>query len=153
MFAACKTCPERAQRAEWIANRHSPTKLDLNCFREPITIGNRKSLRGCSSMVERQLPKLHTGVRFPSPADLPMTTRLETPHQQAKVRIQSQTSSIFVVRFSLPCRLPMENAALAAIRRLTSVLIATSRAGSRPRNAFGGSERSKKTAAEGFRAI
>ena len=23
---------------------------------------------GCSSMVERQLPKLHTGVRFPSPA-------------------------------------------------------------------------------------
>jgi hypothetical protein len=25
--------------------------------------------RGCSSMVERQLPKLHTGVRFPSPAD------------------------------------------------------------------------------------
>ncbi len=25
-------------------------------------------LRGCSSMVERQLPKLHTRVRFPSPA-------------------------------------------------------------------------------------
>jgi hypothetical protein len=24
--------------------------------------------RGCSSMVERQLPKLHTRVRFPSPA-------------------------------------------------------------------------------------
>src|SRR5438477_12396791 len=24
--------------------------------------------RGCSSMAERQLPKLHTGVRFPSPA-------------------------------------------------------------------------------------
>src|SRR5262245_41338612 len=27
------------------------------------------SKRGCSSMVEWQLPKLHTGVRFPSPAD------------------------------------------------------------------------------------
>ena len=26
--------------------------------------------RGCSSMVERQLPKLHTRVRFPSPAPL-----------------------------------------------------------------------------------
>ena len=26
--------------------------------------------RGRSSMVERQLPKLHTGVRFPSPAPL-----------------------------------------------------------------------------------
>jgi hypothetical protein len=29
-------------------------------------IANRR--RGCSSMAERQLPKLHTGVRFPSPA-------------------------------------------------------------------------------------
>src|SRR5215470_2310963 len=26
--------------------------------------------RGCSSMVERQLPKLHTWVRFPSPAPM-----------------------------------------------------------------------------------
>jgi hypothetical protein len=31
-------------------------------------IENRKSCRGCSSMVERQLPKLDTRVRFPSPA-------------------------------------------------------------------------------------
>jgi hypothetical protein len=31
-------------------------------------IDNRKFLRGCSSMVERQLPKLDTRVRFPSPA-------------------------------------------------------------------------------------
>ena len=37
-------------------------------------IGNRKSPRGCSPMAERQLPKLHTGVRFPSPAHLPMRT-------------------------------------------------------------------------------
>ena len=29
---------------------------------------NSMQARGCSSMVERQLPKLHTGVRFPSPA-------------------------------------------------------------------------------------
>ena len=28
----------------------------------------RRPERGCSSMVERQLPKLHTRVRFPSPA-------------------------------------------------------------------------------------
>src|SRR5271170_5568879 len=28
----------------------------------------KHSERGCSSMVERQLPKLHTWVRFPSPA-------------------------------------------------------------------------------------
>ncbi len=31
-------------------------------------IENQKFFRGCSSMAERQLPKLHTGVRFPSPA-------------------------------------------------------------------------------------
>jgi hypothetical protein len=31
-------------------------------------IEHQKSLCGCSSMAERQLPKLHTGVRFPSPA-------------------------------------------------------------------------------------
>ena len=28
----------------------------------------KSAVCGCSSMVERQLPKLHTWVRFPSPA-------------------------------------------------------------------------------------
>ena len=50
----------------------------LTIRQSPVTIHSRKlsefifPKRGCSSMVERQLPKLHTGVRFPSPADLPM---------------------------------------------------------------------------------
>ena len=35
-------------------------------------------IRGCSSMVERQLPKLDTGVRFPSPAPIPLKA-LEKP--------------------------------------------------------------------------
>ena len=45
-------------------------------------------------MAERQLPKLHTGVRFPSPALLPMKTGLELP-----LLPESQTLSSFVVRF------------------------------------------------------
>jgi hypothetical protein len=36
-------------------------------------------LSGCSSMAERQLPKLHTGVRFPSPA--PEFGSEEVPHE------------------------------------------------------------------------
>ena len=47
----------------------------LTIHESPVTIHSRKlsefiSQRGCSSMVERQLPKLHTRVRFPSPACL-----------------------------------------------------------------------------------
>jgi hypothetical protein len=33
-------------------------------------VGITEALRGCSSMVEQQLPKLNTGVRFPSPAPI-----------------------------------------------------------------------------------
>ena len=36
----------------------------------PVTLALPDCFRGCSSMVERQLPKLHTRVRFPSPAFL-----------------------------------------------------------------------------------
>src|SRR5262245_24707702 len=49
------------------------TGLQQRCFRygrQEITLicSGVSSLRGRSSMVERQLPKLHTRVRFPSPA-------------------------------------------------------------------------------------
>ena len=53
----------------------APTSI-LTIHESPFTIHSRKlsqfslSKRGCSSMVERQLPKLHTRVRFPSPACL-----------------------------------------------------------------------------------
>ena len=36
-------------------------------------------------MVERQLPKLHTGVRFPSPAHLSMKTGLKTKEMKTKI--------------------------------------------------------------------
>ena len=45
-------------------------------------------------MVERQLPKLHTGVRFPSPALLPMETGLKTPFQS-----QRQNAKPDIVQF------------------------------------------------------
>jgi hypothetical protein len=57
-------------------------------------------------MAERQLPKLHTGVRFPSPAHLPMKTGAENAGLKAKIRTEIQTSSILVVRFSISRRLP-----------------------------------------------
>ena len=46
----------------------------LQSARSSLSVPNKKRhtaqkpMRGCSSMVERQLPKLHTRVRFPSPA-------------------------------------------------------------------------------------
>src|SRR5262249_31926366 len=43
---------------------------------------NRKSRCGCSSMAERQLPKLHTGVRFPSPAEFIARTAKKSPANQ-----------------------------------------------------------------------
>jgi hypothetical protein len=53
----------------------SPSRISILTIHEsPLTIHSRKlsefssRKRGCSSMVERQLPKLHTRVRFPSPA-------------------------------------------------------------------------------------
>src|SRR5690606_29157125 len=39
----------------------------LGLLQPPVPVA-QVSFRGCSSMVERQLPKLHTRVRFPSPA-------------------------------------------------------------------------------------
>src|ERR1700738_4071826 len=39
----------------------------------------RGTVRGRSSMVERQLPKLHTRVRFPSPAPVSRSPSLHLP--------------------------------------------------------------------------
>ena len=65
-------------------NRQPRNEYTLKLFGEPITIGfenlkSKVSLRGCSSMAERQLPKLHTGVRFPSPAHFKGKLRCQTP--------------------------------------------------------------------------
>ncbi len=38
--------------------------------RSVITIMSGAAGRGCSSMAEQKLPKLQTGVRFPSPAPI-----------------------------------------------------------------------------------
>jgi hypothetical protein len=63
----------------------------LTIHKSPFTI--LFSQRGCSSMVERQLPKLHTRVRFPSPAFLPMKKGLEKAPLNPKVRTKSQKTS------------------------------------------------------------
>src|SRR5690606_38211795 len=44
--------------------------LIQNCFFACLQGAKSANPRGCSSMVERQLPQLHTRVRFPSPAPL-----------------------------------------------------------------------------------
>ena len=53
---------------------HPPPATQSSCSRglsasSPATVGG---LRGCSSMVEHQLPKLRTRVRFPSSAPFPL---------------------------------------------------------------------------------
>src|SRR4051812_35698442 len=56
--------------------RHLPPEI---CYANHLAASHRvwlrSSHRGRSSMAERQLPKLHTRVRFPSPApDFPMSS-------------------------------------------------------------------------------
>ncbi len=68
---------------------------------------------GCSSMVERQLPKLHTRVRFPSPADclsvgcsaldacsrkpseLSVSGLIREQTERPKANVQDQTPSLY----------------------------------------------------------
>jgi hypothetical protein len=45
-------------------------------------------------MVERQLPKLHTGVRFPSPAVFTYEKEAEKASKLAEVRTKSQNTSL-----------------------------------------------------------
>jgi hypothetical protein len=52
----------------------------------------RKAPRGCSSMVERQLPKLHTRVRFPSPAP-----GFSSPYHDIQARDPVQTARTSVL--------------------------------------------------------
>jgi hypothetical protein len=63
--------PSTLQRACGVSN--GPACFAIDARRVII-----RALRGCSSMVERQLPKLHTRVRFPSPAPL-----VHEPHPRA----------------------------------------------------------------------
>ena len=52
--------------------------------------------RGCGSMAERKLPKLETGVRFPSPALFPCDSslrgRLETPRSFSTNRVPNRSA-------------------------------------------------------------
>ena len=53
----------------WIPPRRSSRRHEPRTCREPAGRATKRCPKGgCSSMVERQLPKLHTRVRFPSPA-------------------------------------------------------------------------------------
>ena len=56
---------------------HLAVDMEHGHFENPAKSGKLRGVSltgGCSSMVERQLPKLHTRVRFPSPA--PVFTRV-----------------------------------------------------------------------------
>src|ERR1035438_9425916 len=53
---------DRFERQTPGAQAEGRAKTPAACYKSALTMS------GCSSMVERQLPKLHTWVRFPSPA-------------------------------------------------------------------------------------
>ncbi len=53
--------------------------------RRSVHIRRRRAPRGCSSMVERQLPKLHTRVRFPSPAPPVATKAVAWPFRSGRL--------------------------------------------------------------------
>ena len=65
----CQTWITGRRRQAWDAQSASagPT---ICSFRFPWAVLDKLGLRGCSSMVEQELPKLKTRVRFPSPAPL-----------------------------------------------------------------------------------
>src|SRR5690606_18210770 len=52
---------------------------------------------GCSSMVERQLPKLHTRVRFPSPAPLHHSADFRRSPRESASRCHTRTFPLFDV--------------------------------------------------------
>ena len=60
---------------------------------------HRVEICGCSSMVECQLPKLNTGVRFPSPApmkkDVPQNLRFATHPFQCSAEVNSAYAKVF----------------------------------------------------------
>ena len=68
--------------------------------RQPSNPIDRLPARGCSSMVERQLPKLHTRVRFPSPAPVrPFAclacTRFPCRNSPLRAWVGSQAPEVF----------------------------------------------------------
>ena len=76
----CRSAPPAARRSRWaidrsLSVRSKPSSRHASLpslkDRHRVTVGTDGRIRaccGCSSMAERQLPKLHTRVRFPSPA-------------------------------------------------------------------------------------
>ena len=67
------------------ANRPSE-KMRATELHRPREPPRRVAWRGCSSMVERQLPKLHTRVRFPSPAPFNEFTNRSRPRPDSGFR-------------------------------------------------------------------
>src|SRR4249920_2337568 len=59
----------------------------------------KKTLGGCSSMVERQPSKLHTRVRFPSPAPLSFY------NLDVGFAIEIGSEALFPITAKFPCRL------------------------------------------------
>ena len=71
--------PSAVPASDWRAHQRLGPRQPVRLNMTHATIG---AVRGCSSMAEHQLPKLNTGVRFPSPAlsrptRFPNDTRLD----------------------------------------------------------------------------
>ena len=62
------TRPRRADANTVLVNSRGKGAAMVPPLTCPFPRGTSHLTRGCSSMVEQQLPKLTTGVRFPSPA-------------------------------------------------------------------------------------
>ena len=72
--ARVERCPNRQS----LAGPRTVPRCSYELHQRTLTLDSRSNAsqrsRGCSSMVERQLPKLHTRVRFPSPAPIKFQT-------------------------------------------------------------------------------
>ena len=72
--ARVERCPNRQS----LAGPRTMPRCSYELHQRTLTLDSRSNAsqrsRGCSSMVERQLPKLHTRVRFPSPAPIKFQT-------------------------------------------------------------------------------
>ena|SRR5689334_18387559 len=58
----------------------------------------KRCQRGCSSMVEQKLPKLTTGVRFPSPAPALVKNIQRFGRQTARMPMQGRCAAAKVIR-------------------------------------------------------
>src|SRR6185369_16560067 len=75
----------------WTVSSDKRAELERGAGRKLRRYGISTIRCGCSSMVERQLPKLHTRVRFPSPAPVLPEARVSIRQEASMERITRRT--------------------------------------------------------------